>query len=312
MAGPVMTDHVMPLHDRGGGPGSSVWITDEPRRPRSPVRLGLFGVCAGVAAVMIVCSFATSSSAAPAGCPQPLRDRYEAGDEITIVGYTDGCLPDPPESGAGDRQPLFGYLHPDPCNDVGPTEPPHMCDPAALFRREPPVDVAKGTPVGPFAVDETVHEPRGLRMSLTFELPPDLASGVYYVLICQDPCVDLGGSFYALPWPIYVGVDPPGGQGPARQWPLDDPAIADLPDDALLFDRYGDEVTAAEVRATAAAAEDGASDRVKTGAAPAKTRDTHDDGPRPALWVAAAGIAVAAGWAVARSGRTRKRIRRRP
>ena len=167
---------------------------------------------------------------------------------------------------------------------------------------------------------DTVHRPRGLRLSLTFELPPDLAAGIYYVLICQDPCVDLGGSFYALPWAINVGVDPAGGRGPVRQWPLDDPAIADLPDDALLLDRHGDEITAAEVRAEAQAAAEAAAaeddvadgDRVETGAAPDESRDDRDDGAPQAFWVVAAVLVVAAGWALARMGRTRKQIRQKP
>jgi len=265
--------------------------------------------------VGVACSFAPTASAAPAApasCPQSVRDRYEAGDVVTIVGYTSGCLPDPPESDAGGRQPLFGYLHPDPCRGMDQTQQ-RICSTATLYRREPPVDVDQGTPVGEFAVEETSHRPRGLRMSLTFELPPDLAAGIYHVLVCQDPCVDLGGSYYSLPWPIFVGIDPPGGRAEVRRWPLDDPVIADLPDDAMLFDRYGDEVTAAEVRAaTTAEAEAAASDRVKAGAGPAETRDTDDDGPRPTLWLAAAGLVLAAGWALTRSGQARKRIRRRP
>jgi hypothetical protein len=273
--------------------------------------------------MVVVWSFATSVSlapaapAAPASCPQPLLDRYEPGDEVTIVGYTNGCAPDPPESAAGGREPLFGYLHPDPCIEVDPTTRPQMCNAAALYRRDPPVDVASGTPVGQFTIADTIHRPRGLRLSLTFELPPDLAAGIYYVLICQDPCVDLGGSFYALPWAINVGVDPAGGRGPVRQWPLDDPAIADLPDDALLLDRHGDEITAAEVRAdaqAAAAAEDDVADRdrVETGAAPTETRGGRDNGAPQAFWVAAAVLVVAAGWALARMGGARKQIRQKP
>ena len=259
-----------------------------------------------------ICSFASRAAAAPASCPQSLLDHYEAGDEVTIVGYTDGCLPDPPESDAGGRQPLFGYLHPDPCNDVDPTTQPHMCNAAGLYTSDPPVDVAGGIPVGRFAVEEGFHQPRGLRLSLTFELPPDLAAGTYYVLICQDPCVDLGGSYYGLPSPLYVGGDPPDGPGQARRWPLDDPAIADLPDDALVLDRHGDEVTVASVRTAASAGGGDASDRVETAATPAETRDVHDDGRRWTLWTAATVLILAAGWAVTRFGQARKQIRQGP
>ena len=80
----------------------------------------------------------------------------------------------------------------------------------------------------------------------TFDLPADLPDGPYEVLFCNDPCTPRLGNFMSS-W-IHVGVDPPCSPV-VRDWPLDDPAIRWLEDDALLQLPSGGSITAAEVRA---------------------------------------------------------------
>jgi hypothetical protein len=119
-------------------------------------------------------------------------------------------------------------------------------------------------------------------------LPADLAAGPYYVEICRDPCTSrltteapAHVSSMGWPsWPIYVGVDRPANRRIVRMWPADDPAIADLADDALLMDDVGHETTAAAIRAERAGGL-GPATRTET-AAPAPTEDAapNDGSPR--------------------------------
>lgn len=95
--------------------------------------------------------------------------------------------------------------------------------------------------LGPLSV-----QPRGriLRVSISFLVPSHLSSGLYTVTYCNDPCTTglgdlIGGS-------LAVGVDPP--TEVQRAWPLDDPEVANLADDAILTGP-GDGVSAADVRA---------------------------------------------------------------
>ena len=93
-----------------------------------------------------------------------------------------------------------------------------------------------------------------LRVSVAFRLPSGLTPGTYEVIVCNDPCTTtlgwLLGSF------LYIGIDPV--EPIIRAWPLDDPAIRFLGDDALVaapvceadcngIDDWS--VTAAEIRA---------------------------------------------------------------
>lgn len=251
-----------------------------------------------------VFSVAQSAAAAPS-CLQSLRDRYEPGDEVTVVGY--GCVREPSGSGAGENLLVFGYLHvmPDPCADVDPTM---TCNPNWLFSEGPPVDPASGIPLGHVSLEESPHPLRGLRASMTFRIPTDLDPGTYYILTCGERCAVDAQAYPTWPWPLYIGVDPPAGERRVHHWPLDDPAIDLLPEDALLFGPDGDEVTAAELRAEAANDVD-RSERVETAAAPA---EPGDDPRRLTLWVVAAALVLAAGWVVSRLGPSRKRIRRGP
>jgi hypothetical protein len=158
-----------------------------------------------------------------------VADQYEPGDEVTMVGYTNGCVPNTAEDAVLRTQLLYGYLHETSVAD----------------------DPSSGTKVGRFVVEDTPHRPRGFRMRLRFTLPDDIEPGDYYVMVCEDPCEP--ALVYGAPQPLFVGTTPPKGERPVRGWPLDDPAIASLDDDALLFGPGSESVTAAEVRETGAA-----------------------------------------------------------
>lgn len=261
-------------------------------------------------ASLVVCLpllLATPVRAAPAQCPQPVRDRYEPGETVTILGY--GCLGgfgwdevDPSEVPA-----LYGYLEPDPC--AARTD--HGCR-AILYGPDQSIDLSDGIPLGRFTLEETQHELRGLRMSLTFAVPTDLPAGIYYVTICQDPCM---GDFTRSSQ-IYVGLDRPADWPEVRHWPLDDPAIQDLPADALLLGHDGEPVTAAEVRAgitrgnparPSSAGADRAS--VRTDAVEAETGH-QDEGRWSLWWLGAIAVLVAAAWMVTRVGPALKQVRR--
>jgi hypothetical protein len=86
---------------------------------------------------------------------------------------------------------------------------------------------------------------RDLRVSIEFPLPADLAPGEYVLDICDDPCLTPLGWF--MPSFLHVGVDP--GYPVVRDWPLTDPAIRWLEDDALVAGPSFQPVRAADVRA---------------------------------------------------------------
>lgn len=241
---------------------------------------------------------APAAPAAPRACPESVLDRYEPGDEVTVVGYTAGCLapgddPGPPPA------VVSGYLHADPCTDV---DLPY-CTPS-----DGPPDPTDGTPVGRFALTAPTDPARGRRMELTFTLPAGTATGLYYLVACQDPCAP-GAPEDLAATPIYVGVDPPPGARPVRHWPLDDPAIAALPDDALVQIGDGRTLTGAEVRASGDAADP--TDLVTSGPDAAADRPgSAGEGWQPPGWAPAATlvltvVALAAWWG---RGRNRKRV----
>ncbi len=260
------------------------------------------------------------ATAAPLPCPQPLRDRYEAGETVRIVGYTSVCLSSETESAAREGPDLWGWLHADPC--VEPTDSRGMLCPGF-----PAGNPATGRPLGRFVLEQTAHEGRGLRMSLTFTLPDDLRAGVYLLDVCRYPC----STPLAYTWPsrLYVGADPPDDWRPIRHWPLDDPAIDELAADALLLGRAGRVVTAAEARTAAPADQrhrptdgddgsdrNGRSDRIETAASASDTRPDGrggaDGGDLPtSFWLVAGGLALLAAWAASGRGPTRKRVRPR-
>ena len=90
---------------------------------------------------------------------------------------------------------------------------------------------------------------------MTFRLPDELGPDAYAVVVCNNPCTMTLGWLFDFS-SISVGVDPP--DPIVRNWPLDEPIIRYLDDDALVSDPvcHGacddiDDwtVTAAEVRA---------------------------------------------------------------
>jgi len=76
---------------------------------------------------------ATPSAAAAPSCLQSVRDRYEPGDEVMVVGY--GCVRAPSGSTAGADSLLSGYLHtlPNPCAGVDPSM---SCNPHPVCQGE--------------------------------------------------------------------------------------------------------------------------------------------------------------------------------
>lgn len=168
-----------------------------------------------VAAVLAVAGWA-----APAGASSlsPVADRYEPGDEATLVGYVA-----PPPQGWEAAGPYTAFF-----KEVNPLASPV---------RIGPLDVAEvDTPGGP-----------ALRVSLVFRVPPDAAAGIYEVTYCDRTCTgglgDLTGSH-----PVNVGVDP---TGPVvREWARDEPEIANLAADAVVAGPNF-RATAAELRAPA-------------------------------------------------------------
>jgi hypothetical protein len=267
-----------------------------------------------VASIVVAASVLTLSvetAAAAATCTVAVQDRFDPGDEVTVVGYTRGCVPAAVETSMSPERPLNGFLHRDPCDLLeppGPDEPSSMA--CSMIRNEPPPDPTGGIPVGRFTVGDTVHAARGRRISLTFRLPDDLAAGVYLVEICQDPCVTDGNrawSGYGWPTPIHVGVDPAAGERPVRAWPKDDPAIDDLPDDALVYGPDGQTITAAELRATLESGKAESGGRVDTTAS-AET-DEPEHGGRISLWLATAGLLTVLTMVAFRLGAGSKQVR---
>lgn len=179
----------------------------------------MIGVRPALAAVAVATIVVAGAGPAVAGGSRlaSVRDRYEAGDVATLVGYTGG-----PQ--------LEAHRAPGPYR-------------AFLESEDGTVRMEVGQ------LELTDRGRRGwesLRVAITFQIPPDVRPGHYFVSYCLDPCEspaqlgDLIGGFLA------VGVDPPWRQ--SREWPLDEPEIQNLADDALLTGP-GYQATPAEVRA---------------------------------------------------------------
>jgi hypothetical protein len=161
----------------------------------------------------------------------PARDRYEPGQTVTMIGYTD--LANEGWRAAG---PYHAWLRVDPAAaeaDMasGATRVVHPTD-----VRMAPVTVKDLPPPG---------DVRNQRASVTFELPAELTPGHYQLALCNDPCT--AGLEPLWPDTLHVGVDPD--VPVVRRWPLTEPAIRWLEDDALLAVPGGADVTAADVRA---------------------------------------------------------------
>jgi hypothetical protein len=159
----------------------------------------------------------------------PARDRYEAGQTVVMIGY----------GNAGDWRaagPFYAYLRVDPVADG---------EAAAADAIIHPTDLRVGTVVVEEVTPPDLAPWWFHRVSITFDLPADLAPASYAVLVCNDPCTASLGWFW--PEQVNVGVDPP--YPVVRNWPLTEPMIRWLEDGALIMTPWGQEVTAADVRA---------------------------------------------------------------
>jgi hypothetical protein len=223
-------------------------------------RVGERRVRAGIGAAVAVAALAAVTLAAPtpAGAGggdwlYPDRDRYEAGEQVRLVGYTQALARSALDERALTRAelrrngPYYAYLRVDPAaaeRDATQEDSP--------LPYAHPADLQ----LGRVTTDE-ISPARGdysLRVSATFWLPRDLAPGEYNVTVCNDPCTTTLGWLFGSP--LYVGIDPV--EPIVRAWPLDEPAIRYLANDALVAAPAceGDcngiadwSVTAAEIRA---------------------------------------------------------------
>jgi hypothetical protein len=150
----------------------------------------------------------------------PVEDRYEPGEEATMVGYTGGGA-----YGWVDDGPFFGFLV--DSNDNG----------------EMVVDGPR-RPLGEIELEDTGEGGYlRLRASITFTIPADIEPGMYWLDYCNADCSErLGDLIGGI---IHVGVDPE--FAVSREWSLDDPEVANL-DDGARLSGPGFDVAAADVR----------------------------------------------------------------
>ena len=175
----------------------------------TPTVVKLVAAALALAALAALAVLAAPVAAAPLS---PVADRYEPGDEATLVGYVT-----PPPDGWEAAGPYMAFF-----KEAGPL---------STSVRIGPLDVAEvDTPAG-----------RALRVSLVFRIPPDATPGYYEVPACDRTCTgglgDLTGSE-----PLNVGVDPRANI--VREWARNEPEIANLAPDAI--------VVGPDFRATAA------------------------------------------------------------
>ena len=148
---------------------------------------------------------------------RPVRDRYEPGEMVTLVGYVGpgGTL------GSVEDGPFLAHLR---RLDVPLTAPNELA--IAPFTPQP-----SDLPLGELVVQNTGRPGYlAFRVSIQFRLPSDLRVGRYGVVYCNSTCTkglsDLIGGV------IFVGTDP---DGPiSREWPPDELEIANLEDGAVL------------------------------------------------------------------------------
>lgn len=183
------------------------------------------------AALVVALALGTQSAAAGAGGGDwldPARDRYEPGQRVTMIGY--GVLAGVE---AEWRQTAYhAFLRRPSIDEVGDAP---LGDDLGW----------PGLPLGRVIVEEVEpHWGNNGRVSVEFSLPDDLTPGLYIVDVCTAGCGAPLGWFY--PSTLHVGVDP--ASPVVRNWPLSDPALRWLEDDALLGTASG-VATAADVRA---------------------------------------------------------------
>jgi hypothetical protein len=263
----------------------------------------------------LVCLGPSRPAGAGGSWLSPVEDRYEPGEQATIVGYAEG-----PESTSGTLAgaPYFGYLRVDPTDAYrGMGED----DAHTTWPFIHPTDVR----LGPVIIERAATEGwAGWRIALDFAVPKDLTPGAYEVVICNDPCTQGFGDVIGAT--VFVGVDP--ATPIVREWPFDEPAIEQLEDDALVAGpgytltagqiRQGDlkpqtfsdlphvDTSVPTTKATEAAGAEPEPD-VRSVA------DTHPSGARRALpWIGGAGAVALAFLFVRRGGPGRKQVHAGP
>lgn len=204
------------------------------------------GRAARMALVAVAGAALATAGASPAGAGgadwmEPARDRHEPGQQVTMIGYGYGLVAGYHDVAERDG-PFHGYLY-GPVDESGE----HVGQDPGSGDGGREIGPWPGTRVGRAAVEEGVAGRvwQGLRVSISFRLPDDLAPGAYRVALCNDGCRAGLGEFADSA--LHVGVDPP--RPVVRHWPLTDPAIRWLDDGALLMDEHGRVHTAADVRA---------------------------------------------------------------
>lgn len=136
----------------------------------------------------------------------PVQDHYEPGETATVVGYASAGAGAAARSGGVADGPYHGELE---------------------------TTRASGGRVdlGPATVTETGRRDRyAVRVSITFTVPAGLAPGSYEIFVCDAGCGYTVGELYN--GTIHVGIEPP--DAIDRGWLVEDPAVAELPDDALV------------------------------------------------------------------------------
>jgi hypothetical protein len=217
------------------------------------VRAGIGAAVAAAALSAVTLATPTPAGAGGGDSLYPDRDRYEAGQQVRLVGYTQALA----RSASDDKTLSAAYMRRN-----GPYYAYLRVDPAAVEHDAPrdgpwPYVHPTDQRVAQVTADEVTPAASryfALRVSTSFRLPRGLDPGMYDVIVCNDPCTTTLGWLFGSP--LYVGIDP---AGPVvRSWPLNDPAIRYLDDDALVAapvceadcDDIGDwSVTAAEIRA---------------------------------------------------------------
>jgi hypothetical protein len=204
-------------------------------------RSGRGPIAAAVVAVVALAGLGAGAPARPAAAGgadwiTPARDRYEPGQTVVMIGYgtTDDAV-------LAEHGPYMTYLLVDPLT-------PELASGPSPYPR--PGDV----PLAPVVIEPVTLPPPPAsspwwthRASITFDLPADLAPGVYDLMVCGASCDDTAwmGTFW--PDPVHVGVDP--ADPVVRDWPLTEPGIRWLEDDARIMTPWGQAATAADVRA---------------------------------------------------------------
>jgi hypothetical protein len=265
------------------------------RRVRAAIGTAVAAAAVAAAALSAVALAAPPPAGAGGGdWLYPHRDRYDAGHQVLLVGYTEAIARSTSDDSVlakaalrGDG-PYYAYLRVDPAavertapGDGSPWPYIHPTD-----RRMTQVTAEEVSPVTPAA-----SRYFSLRVSASFRLPRELAPAIYQVIVCNDPCTTTLG--YLVGSSLYVGIDP--AEPIVREWPLDDPAIRHLDDGALVAapvceadcDDMGDwTVTAAEIRAgyrpTPITAPREPEPAVTSTAAPLASRPIADAGTSPA------------------------------